>query len=43
MFLFHLMIAALLALGSPSNATVTTQDDSPPITGGDTGPIIPPR
>jgi hypothetical protein len=41
MFFFHLMIAALLAFGSPSNGTVKTQDD-PPV-GGDTGPIIPPR
>lgn len=43
MYFFHLMIAALLAFGSPSNGTVTTQDDAPPITGGDTGPTLPPR
>jgi len=43
MFFFHLMLAALLGLGSPSNGTVTTQDDAPPITGGDTGHIPPPK
>jgi len=38
---FHLLIALILGLGSPSNGTVHTQDD-PPV-GGDTGQIPPPK
>jgi hypothetical protein len=41
MFFFHLMIAALLAFGSPSNGTVKTQDDPPPA--GDIGHTPPPK
>lgn len=41
MFFYHLLIALILGLGSPSDGTVKTQDE-PPI-GGDTGHIPPPK
>jgi len=47
MLFFHLMIAALLGLGSPSNGTATTQDtqetQDTPTTGGDAGHTPPPK